>query len=258
MSDNRFNQPCNYLNGVIIFDAMKKLLPLLVFFYSVNFISAQTFQVFKGDTINRIDNKGLKQGVWKKYYSNDTLFSEGVYKNGAHTGIFRTYHRNGKLQSVLKFKGTTETCNAELYYEDGKMMSRGKYINHTKDSAWVYFDLEGNKNAEEFYNNGVREGTWKTFYQNGKPSQILVYKKDKKNGPYKEFFDSGNPKIEATMVDDEFVGVVTIYHPNKNVWQKGSYVKGVKEGKWIVNKEDGTLEREEIYVGGELTNPVEH
>ena len=235
---------------------MSKMLVYILMCSVSSFLSAQTYKVFKGDTINRVDSKGLKQGLWRKYYNTDTLFSEGVYKNNTHTGTFKTFHKNGKPQSVLKFRGTKEISNAELFYEDGKIMSHGKYIDHTKDSLWIYFDEEGNKNAEEFYNNGKKEGTWKIFYQNGKPSQVVFYKSDKKNGPYKEFFESGSPKIEAIMIDDEFNGIVKIYHPNGQVWQSGTYKKGLKEGSWIINKEDGMLEKEEIYKSGVLTNPT--
>jgi antitoxin component YwqK of YwqJK toxin-antitoxin module len=33
-------------------------------------------------------------------------------------------------------------------------------------------------------------------------------------------------------------------------------VNGVRDGKWIINKDNGTLEREEIYKNGVLLNPV--
>src|SRR5436190_23763750 len=100
--------------------AYSRIGKLILIFFLTQFVfisTAQTFNVFKGDTINRTDKKGLKQGLWKKYYSNDTLFSEGVYKNNIHTGIFKTYYKTGKPQSVLKFRGLTEISFAELFYE---------------------------------------------------------------------------------------------------------------------------------------------
>ncbi len=234
---------------------MKKISVILIFLIAFHYLPAQTFKIFKGDTINRVDSKGLKQGLWRKYYNTDTLFSEGIYKNNIHTGTFNTFHKNGKIQSILKFRGTTEISKAELFYESGKIMSKGKYIDHTKDSLWIYYDEEGIKNAEEFYKNGKKEGTWIIFYQNGKPSRIVMYKSDKKNGPFKEFFESGRPKIDALMKDDEFEGIVKIYHPNGQLWQSGNYSKGLKEGSWKTNLEDGTQDKEEIYIKGILTNP---
>ena len=96
---------------------------ILLFATSAN---AQKYNVFKGDTINRTDAKGLKQGLWKKYYSNDVLFSEGVYIDGKHSGTFKTFYKSGKPQSILKFRGLTEINDAEIFSEDSGLMAKGK------------------------------------------------------------------------------------------------------------------------------------
>ena len=89
--------------------SMKNILIILCLLFISATGSAQKFNIFKGDTINRTDAKGLKQGIWKKYYSNDVLFSEGVYKDGKHTGTFKTFYKSGKPQSILKFREMTLT-----------------------------------------------------------------------------------------------------------------------------------------------------
>ena len=142
---------------------MKRLVIVLFLFFSLINCKAQTYKVFKGDTINRIDAKGQKVGLWRKYYENDTLFSEGYFKKGKHSGTFHTFYKNGKRQSVLSFRGLTEISFAELFYDTGIPMAKGKYIDRTKDSVWIYFDEEGKMNSEEIYKNGVKEGTWKVY-----------------------------------------------------------------------------------------------
>ena len=57
------------------------------------------------------------------------------------------------------------------------------------------------------------------------------------------------------MKDDEFEGIIKIYHPNGQLWQSGNYIKGLKEGSWKTNLEDGSYDKEEIYNKGVLTNP---
>lgn len=218
--------------------------------------TAQTYKVFKGDTINRIDAKGQKQGLWRKYYDTDTLFSEGTFKNSHHSGTFRTFYKNGKPQSILKFRGNSEISDAELFNEKGGILAHGKYIDHLKDSLWIYFDESKNKNAEEFYIKGKKEGVWKLFYQNGKISREVIYKDDKLNGDYKEFFESGSPKIQGRMVNDSFDGLVKVFHPNGKIWQEGSYKNGLKVAVWKIYKEDGTVEKEEVYKSGSLQNPI--
>ncbi len=235
---------------------MKRIAIILFLFFYLSDSNAQTYKVFKGDTINRIDAKGLKVGLWRKYYDNDTLFSEGYYKKGKHSGTFHTFYKNGKPQSVLNFQGLTEISFAELFYDSGILMAKGKYIDKIKDSLWTYFDEEGKKNSEEIYKNGVKEGIWKVYHQNGQLSQQVTYKNGNKNGPFIEFFDSGKKKIEGIMVNGEFKGSVTVYHPNGNVWQKGNYVNGLKDGTWTILKVDGTPEIDQIYKAGILTNPI--
>ena len=72
---------------------MRKLIPftflLLVIFSSNSF--SQTFKIFNGDTINRIDAKGLKQGEWRKYYKNDNLFTKGFFVDDIAIGTWKTF-----------------------------------------------------------------------------------------------------------------------------------------------------------------------
>src|SRR4051812_26788308 len=139
------------MNRIIIF----------LFVLCSTFSSAQTYKVFKGDTINRIDLKERQQGLWRKYYPNDTLFSEGNYKDGKRVGTFHTYHKNGVRQSILKFRGMSQISDAVLFNDSAQKIATGKYIDRNKDSTWVYYDgSTGKITAEEFYKNGVEEGTW--------------------------------------------------------------------------------------------------
>jgi antitoxin component YwqK of YwqJK toxin-antitoxin module len=235
---------------------MKQLLSfcLIVFLTANSF--AQKYNVFKGDTINHTDVKGLKQGVWKKYYSNDVLFSEGNYKNGKHIGTFKTYYKSGKPQSNLNFRGMTEIADAEIFSEDSGLMAKGKYIDKVKDSLWVYYDRMGKKSSEELYLKGKKEGTWKLYYPNGQVSRLMTYKADKKNGPFKEFFMDGKPKVNGIMKNDEFEGLLTIFHPGGQVWQRGIYKNGLKDGKWVNYLENGQVDREDLYKNGVWLNPV--
>src|SRR4051812_1913477 len=83
-------------------------------------VSAQKkppFIVFKSDTINRTDAKGLKQGVWKKYYPNDSLFSIGQFKNGKPYGVFKTFYKTGEQQATLTYRKGSEVADMIIYHE---------------------------------------------------------------------------------------------------------------------------------------------
>lgn len=218
-------------------------------------ISGQTFQVFKGDTINRLDAKGQKQGLWRKYYPTDTLFSEGVYKNSMHTGTFRSFHPNGKLQAILHYRGIAEVCDAEIFSSEGVRIAKGKYIDKSKDSLWNYYDEEGKLSSSESYSRGKAEGVWKIFYKNGQVSHETTYKAGVKSGPYKEYFESGILKIQGTMKQDQLEGALIVFHPNGKPWQQGQYKSGEKDGLWLIFKENGEKEREDQYKAGKLLTP---
>ncbi len=214
---------------------------------------AQTYQVFKGDTINRVDAKGKKQGLWRKYYSNDQLFSEGHYKDGKHVGVFNTFHKNGQRQSVLTFRGLTDISFATLYNDSAQLIAKGKYIDNLKDSTWTYYNGSSGKiSSEEYYKKGVREGTWKIYYPNGNVAESEVYKAGKKNGPYKKFFDNGTLRFDGKMVNDQLEGKVTLYFSNGKVWQQGVYKAGDKHGIWITYKDNGEIEKQEEFIKGIL------
>src|SRR5678810_966114 len=59
----------------------------------------------KGDTLNRVDANGLKQGRWVSHI--DALRGEpgyeeeGVYKDGKKEGTWRTYNLQGDLTCLL-------------------------------------------------------------------------------------------------------------------------------------------------------------
>ena len=173
--------------------------------FAIGSLHAQTYQVFKGDTINRRDASGKQQGVWRKYYKNDTLASEMFYRSGKHEKTFRTYSEKGKLLTEVSYRpGYMEIGDAKLFYEDGTVKAKGKYINKQKDSTWTYFDEQGKLSSTEFYMKGKQEGISKVYYPDGKVAEETIYKNSKKNGPHKQYYPDGNPKVISSN-KNEFI-----------------------------------------------------
>jgi len=237
--------------------AMKIQIAVLLLCLASFFAGAQTFQVFKGDTINRRDAKGLQQGTWRKYYKNDTLASEMHFRSGRHDGIFRTYSETGKLLTEVKYRpGYQEIGDATIFYENGTVKAKGKYINKQKDSAWTYYDEKGILSSSESYIKGKKNGFAKVYFPDGKVAEETVYKNGVMNGPHREFYPDGTQKVVALTKNGEYEGLVTLMYPSGKIMEQGKYVGGFREGKWIVNKDDGTLDHEENYRHGKILNPV--
>lgn len=71
------------------------------------------FKVIEGDTINRIDENGLKQGFWDAPYSDrfERLVSRrfkfyAIYKDDKPVvAQIRSFYKDGKVKEIVKFKG---------------------------------------------------------------------------------------------------------------------------------------------------------
>jgi len=104
---------------------------------------------------------GEKNGEWK--YKSTDFTEEGKYIIGLKDGVWKSYYSSGKL----KFKGNYVQGNPDgsqlFYYEDGKIKEEQNYQNGIREKTWKKFNEEGipvfvitYKNDVEISINGVR------------------------------------------------------------------------------------------------------
>jgi antitoxin component YwqK of YwqJK toxin-antitoxin module len=151
--------------------------------------------IYLGDTINVKDNKGLKQGVWMKFYKTDTVFSKGQFKNDKPFGTFYAYYPSGKINFTRIYDATGRKSIFKSYYENGKLKLIGYYNLQNKDSIWKYYGETDSLVATEFYKNGQEYGEWVVYYLSGRKAEILQYQKGKRNGFSKNFLPMENLKL---------------------------------------------------------------
>ncbi len=232
----------------------RSILCFLIIFVISFSANSQKFEIdkFKKDTINKLDKKGLKQGLWRKYYTNNNPKYEGVFKDDYRVGQFKFYYENGKLQAISVFSEKGLKAKTAQYYENGKLLSVGNYYNQKKDSTWKLYSNSGVVVAEETYKNDIKTGTWKTYYLSGKLYEVFWYQDDLLNGLYKSFFEDGKTKFEVTYVKGNIEGKATYYTPTGLIFESGSYSKSLKVGVWLVYSENGSINIKETYVDGIL------
>lgn len=200
----------------------------------------------KQERINRRDENG-KQGIWKEFYDNGVIKTEGTYSDDKKDGYFKEYNDRGGLVNTTKYvggvlqKNVPELARVDIkndYHPNGKLKYSGGF-------------KEGD----------IAEGVHRTYDSTGKILEARVYRdgellgvgivdeRGNEQGPWKEYHPNGKLKGEGEFKDAKRIGPWEFFHPNGKVEQKGVYdKKGKAQGTWKWYYEDGNLLREEVYV----------
>jgi antitoxin component YwqK of YwqJK toxin-antitoxin module len=207
------------------------------------------------EPLNKTDEKGRKQGFWRKMHPNGQIRYEGNFKNDNPEGIFQYYQETGKLKMVCFYYANGQRSRAKGYGEKGTIISDGNYIKQLKDSIWTYYDEQYRVISRETYRNGIKEGTWFTYYPNGVIAESVNYSNNKKNGVLKQNFEDGKPSLTGNFKDGLLHGKLTYYHPNGEVKLTGIYTNDVREGAWFTFSENGNLIDTEVFKNGVSNKP---
>ena len=70
----------------------------------------------EGELVN-----GERHGIWKYYYKNGFLWSEGKYWYGARKGYSTVYHENGKKKLEGEYENDLKVGKWKLWTEDGSL-----------------------------------------------------------------------------------------------------------------------------------------
>lgn len=201
------------------------------------------------ERINRRDSDGKPHGMWKWFYDNGSLKSEGSFKNGLKNGIFKYFDQAGNLTAIEKYvddirqDSAEEVARLELkrdYYPSGKVKVEATYKKGVPEGIRREFDEDGNV-IESFTfskgvmvakgiisNEGLNEGSWKELYPNGMTKSEGIYHHGKRRGEW------------------------LFYYPDGALEQKGTYnEKGLPHGEWTWFYKGGNIHRQEHYRNGE-------
>ncbi|MFL5730302.1 MAG: toxin-antitoxin system YwqK family antitoxin [Cytophagaceae bacterium] len=224
------------------------------------------------EKINRKDEKGNKQGLWKEFYADGKVKKESRFKDNTVDGYIKEYDVKGDLQNIEKYNNGKKVENPpelakldvfKTYYENGNVKYEGGYINgmpigthfhykqsrETCDSVLIYEDTIA-KRIFHCFSVSVPDSA--IVYQNG----YLVEKGPvdslrRRQKEWTEYHLTGEFKAKGQYVDDKRIGEWTFYYPNKKIEQKGRYdKKGRAQGEWKWYYESGALLRDENYLNG--------
>ena len=218
---------------------MKIILVFLVLFSS-NLFSQE---------INKLDDKGLKDGLWKGVYEQSKRPRyEGTFSHGKETGTFKFYDDTtlGSIVATREFNAKDNSCYTIFYNPKKNKVSEGKVVNKLFEGEWKYYHEDSDKIMTlEVYVNGKLNGIRKVYYINGKIAEEATYKNGVKNGTYKKYSDTGIIFEETNYKNGQFDGNAVFRNSDNVVVSKGLFKNGKKEGIWEFNSK-GKITKENM------------
>ena len=232
---------------------LRQIIYLLLCFVPVNVISQNA-----GDSINRTDANGMKQGFWKKYDETGMLKYEGNFIDNNPVGEFIYFYPDGVVKARSRFYERGDRSETTTFHHIGKKMTEGFYLGQVKDSLWKYYSSDGILLKDEFYRYGKKEGKWITYYENGQISEEVEWKADSKNGIWKQYYPDGQLKLTGQHINGEKDGEFKYYNTSGKLDVYGSYHSSLREGEWFYLNEESKVIKKEIYKNGNLIDEVKY
>lgn len=186
--------------------------------------------------INRLDQNGKKQGVWKgMYLESKRPRYEGAFEHGREVGMFKFFDdtKAGTVIATREFNAKDNSCYTIFYNQNKNKVSEGKVVNKQFDGDWKYYheDLPAIMTLEH-YINGKLEGIREVFYKSGKIAEATTYKAGLKNGPYKRYAENGVVLEESIYKKSEYDGLAIFRDEQNQIAGKGLFKNGKKVGMW--------------------------
>ncbi len=168
-----------------------------------------------------------RAGKWQFFYPNGVLEQEGVYEDGFFDGVWKWYYESGALlREENYFYGFREGQMFELS-PAGDTIVKGTFVEGDKDGKWFY--CVGDDYSVGKYNYGAKTGLWLSYYY---PEMRL--------------------KVKENYSQGERTGKYKEYYINKKVKEFGNYESNKKDGRWVYNKPDGSVDFTAFYQYGEM------
>lgn len=88
-------------------------------------------------------DRGLFQGVYKKYYSTGVIYEETTYVDDKRDGASKLYYPSGKLRYVIEYDDDVRSGSEIWYHENGKVERQRNWLNDDTTGEEKFFDKNG-------------------------------------------------------------------------------------------------------------------
>ena len=234
---------------------MRRIFVILAIILLPEIAFLQTYSNIRDTVFNTVDEQGLRQGHWKKFYPNGNINYTATFKDDKPVGILKRYFESGNLKAIMNFDSAGNFAKARLFYEDGQLAAEGYYFESLKDSLWKYYSYyEGTLISDEVYKRGKRHGISHKYYPNGNITEKTEWKNDVKDGIWEQYYEDSTLRLKGGYCNDVLSGNIIVCYPNGNTQIKGYYLNGIRHGKWLFYDEKDSINYEVNFINGKAEN----
>lgn len=171
-----------------------------------------------------VDNKEVKQGVYRAMHLDGSKKIEGEYTKGMMNGTWTYWSKNGKKIEVTEYKndkksGMSQAWSAnsgkliykggykdgkpigthQKWYDDGKKLSEAVFTIKGDDTLMeeIHWHINNQKKAHYHYINGQHDGSYERWFMDGKPQETGMYQKGKSVGEWKSWDNKGKETVRT-------------------------------------------------------------
>lgn len=198
------------------------------------------------EKINQFDANRKRDGVWKKYYSNNRIRYIGTFNHGKEVGTFKYYSASDSEHPIIirNYHEGKETADVQFFTTNGIIESEGLMKGKNREGKWLFYHENGKSiMSEENYLKGKLDGIYKTFYPSGEPTEITSYRNGLLDGNYKKYSIKGLLYNDFNYKNGKLNGMAIYYSRSTgDLIKKGPFKDDLRVGTW------------ENYVDGELVS----
>jgi hypothetical protein len=85
---------------------------------------------------------------------------EGHHDNGRRVGVWRTFFENGQLESEGAYADDLPVGRWTYWYPNGQKKLEGAYEHGERSGVWTEFDEQGQKRGAQYFEHGALRGVW--------------------------------------------------------------------------------------------------
>jgi len=137
----------------------------------------------KGDTLNKVDYKGQKQGKWVNHFDEvrgePGFEEEGEYRNDRKEGFWRLYSLSGDLTGIENYRWGNKDGVCQYFARSGALIREESWKALNPDKLYDTLQIEDIDHLDTYKTvivknegAGIKHGTWK-YYD---PSSGMIIK----------------------------------------------------------------------------------